>query len=122
MNLEFCHEVKGIWGFYDISEYCWCFDDEVLRMIFRELRKDRNAVLWIVDVSEEVDFENIVNISLCWETWEDYDNYDITLTIWKSWNSRESKKIKWEKGKRIFREIIKKAKNGDVKANDIEMK
>lgn len=119
MNLEFRHEIKGLWGYHEVNEIGWCFDDDVLAKAFRELRKDRSAVLWVMDVSNDVDFENILNLSLSWDTWEDYDDKVVTVTIWKHWNDFEYRKMPWENGKRLFREVIKRATRGDVKAADV---
>ena len=120
MNLEFRHEVKGVWGWYEVCEHCWDTDDDVLKMIFRELRKDRSAVLFIMDVSTIVDHDNILNVSLSWDSWDEYDNNIITVTVWTNWNSRTYHKMKWDKGKKIFKKIINMGhENLVVKVKDV---
>ena len=119
MNLEFRHEIQGLWGYYEVSEHCWCFDEEVLNKAFREFRKDKSAVLWAMDVSSEIDYINLIHISMSWDSWQEYDNKIVTLTLWKNFNDEEYRKVKWEQGKTKFREVIEKAKEGDVKVADI---
>ena len=114
MNLEFRHALRGIWGWHEVNEICWDMDDDTLNRVFRELRKDQDAVLWVMDVSNDIDLENILNVSLAWDTWEDYDNKVVMLGIWTNWNDVEHKKVSWHKGKQIFKRIIEKAMDGNV--------
>lgn len=119
MNLEFRHEIKGLWGYYETNERCGCFDDDVVNKALREFRKDKSSVLWVMDVSVEANGRNIRHVSMAWETWEDYDNKEVTMTFWKDFNDRGYHKFSWEKAKRIFRKVIGEAVKGDVVMSDI---
>lgn len=118
MNLELRHDMKGVWGYHPVSDVCWCFDDDVLARAFRELRKDKDAVLWIMDVSD-IGGNNLANLSMSWDTWEDYDAKIITMSIWKNWNDMQYRRVPWEKGKRLFKQVVEKAKRGDVVVEDV---
>jgi hypothetical protein len=60
MNLEFRHDVKGLWGYHEVQDITYCFDDDVLSLAFREFRKDKDSVLWAQDLSVDADHKNIV--------------------------------------------------------------
>ena len=119
MNLEFRHDVKGLWGYHEVQDRTYCFDDDVLSLAFREFRKDKDSVLWAQDLSVDADHKNIVHLSMCWETWEDYDNKIVTMTIWREYNDREYRKYPWERSKRLFKAAVEKAKRGDVMVTDV---
>ena len=72
-----------------------------------------------MDVSNEVDNKNLLHLSMSWETWADYDNKIVTMTIWRNFNDTERRTMKWEQAKKKFREVIEKAKCGDVVATDV---
>lgn len=118
MNLELRHDIKGVWGYHQVNDVCWCFDDDVLAKAFRELRKDKDAVLWIMDVSD-IGGNNLANLSMSWDTWEDYDAKIITMSIWKNWNDMQYRRMSWKKGKRLFKQVVEKAKFGDVIVEDV---
>ena len=108
MYLEFRHDVKGVYGWIQVEERTFFVDEDTIKIGLRELRKDKNAVLWLYDIKTDtirngecVDLDATTSMMLYWDTWADYDNRICTVRyILGDMRSYKEERMPWAKARK----------------------
>lgn len=114
MYLELRHDIKGVFGWVQAEERCYFVDEDTAKLGLKELRKDKSAVLWLMDIrtdtiecGECVDLDADTSIMLAWETWADYDARICTVKYIKGdLRSTDTVRVPWQKARRILLDYV----------------